>query len=583
MRKYMKILAGMLVCLLFLATCGGLEEQKEENRLLREVVEAAERELPEESDEPEEIDEPIESIAPEEDETSVNSTELKEDDASGSGGESAARQQECEPENAAAVFDRLMENELYYIKKCEFDCLMAGTSEQPENWNEWQGEWARTGVVRSCSSHMTLERQKSEGYFADIFSFYYNHNGVAMGELLFLDDTRAFFVAFDGEMTEDHPSQVVLLKLQDGLVTVVNLGPEYGCGAAVTVEGTYTKGAPDYTNANAMAENFTEEEQERIKEFLESMDVSYEESFADVVEYGCGESVWVTAEFEDGTIVTGKRYAGNYPTLGHLNLTLFLAENGYIYWYQFDTGYLTDDPERAGMMPEDSRDIYSRLAEEEDDFPNYFPKVKTGRVTRKVDGCTVTADFPFADEADFVEEAERFVELRLEGKWEGCGLSQSITMEIPYSNRYYYTAFTVECRDINFDGYDDLSMVTGNAWGSGGSWQCCIGLTWNPAEKIFEPMDSYPELQTDFDSERQRVIQRYQLGAPDEYIESYTLVDGTYQLTEMLHMASSFEPDRPKDFRLYHYVNGELKDEHWVSGTCEAAELYPDLDYWWKG
>lgn len=437
MGKYMKALAGILVCLLFLTACGGGEGQEEGNRSLREDVEAereasGESESPEESDESGKSDEPIESIAPDEDEASVNGTEPKEDDASGSGGESAAKRQECEPEDA---------------------------------------------------------------------------------------------------------------------------------------------------NANAMEENFTGEEQERIREFLETMGVSYEESFADVVKYGCGESVWVTAEFKDGTTVTGKRYKGSYPTIGNFDLMLFLAENGYTYWHQPDTGYLTDDPERAGLMTEDSRDIYSRLTEEGD----YFPGAKSGRVTRKAGECIVTADFPFADETDFVAEAEGFVELRLEGIWEECGLSQSITMKIPYSNNYYYTAFTVECRDINFDGYDDLSMVTGNAWGSGGSWQCCLGLIWNPTNKMFEPMDSYPELQTDFDSERQRVVVRYRSGAGNEYVESYTVVDGAYQLTEMLHMSESLEPDRPKDFRLYHYVNGELADEHWVSDIYEAAELYPDLDYWWKG
>ncbi|MDE6640797.1 MAG: hypothetical protein K2K63_09750 [Acetatifactor sp.] len=565
MGRYMKALAGILVCMLFLTACGGGEEQEEGNRPLQEDIKMAERESPEESvsseesESPDESDEPIESIAPEEDEASENSTDMRDD--------------------AAAVFDRLLEKGLYYITEYELDCLKEGASVQPVNWDEWQGQWARTGVVRSCSSYMTLAQTESEGHYADILSFYYNHNGSTKGELLFLDDTRAFFVAFDGEMTEDDPPQVVLLKLQDGLLTVVNFGPEYGCGIGVTVEGTYTKGTPEYTNANAMAENFTEEEQERIREFLETMGASYEESFADAVKYGCGESVWVTAEFKDGTTVTGKRYAGYYPTIGNLDLILFLAENGYTYWHQPGTGYLTDDPERAGLMTEDSRNIYSRLAEEGD----YFPKTKTGRVTRKAGECTVTADFFFADETDFVADTERFVEFQLEGIWEGCGLSQSITMEIPYSNYYYYTALTVECRDINFDGYDDLAMVTGTAYGSGGNWQCCLGLIWNPANKMFEPMDSYPELQTDFDSERQRVVVRYRSGAGNEYVESYTLVDGAYQLTEMLHMAESFEPDRPEDYCLYHYVNGELADEHWVSDIYEAAELYPDLDYWWKG
>lgn len=512
----------------------------------------------------------------------MNGIEPKEDEASESGGETAVKLQENEPEDAVTVFDRLAEKDIdymYCITEYELDCLKAGASKKPENWEEWKGEWARTGVVRSCSSYMTLEQSEPEGYFADVFSIYYSHNGSAGGELFFLDEKRAFFAVQDGEMSEDDPLQVVLLRQQGGLLTVVNLGPEYGCGIGVTVEGTYTKGTPEYTNANAMAENFTEEEQERIREFLETRDVSCEESFADVVEYGCGESVWVTAEFKDGTTVTGKRYEGSYPTIGNLNLMLLLAENGYIYWHQPATGYLTNDPERVGLMTEDSRDIYSRLTEEGD----YFPEVKTGRVTRKAGGCTVTADFFFADGTDCPAEDERFVELRLEGTWEESSLSQSVTMEMPESNNYYYSAFTVERRDINFDGYDDLAMETGIAYGSGGSWQCCLGIIWDPVKKMFEPMDSYPDLQTYFDSEGQRVVMRYQSGAGNEYVESYTVADGAYQLSEMLHMAESFEPDSPEDFCLYHYVNGELKEEHWVSGIEEAAELYPDLDYWWKG
>lgn len=329
MGKYIKILAGMLACLLFLTACGGREEQEERNRLPQAYAGASVGEAPGRGTEPE--------------------------------------------EDAVTVFDRLLEKDLYYITEYELNCLKAGALEQPDNWNEWQGEWARTGVVRSCSSYMTLEQTEAEGYYADIFSMYYSHNGSAKGELLFLDDKRAFFEVPDGEMTEDDPPQVVLLKQQDGLVTLVNLGPEYGCGVGVTVEGTYTKGMPEYTNANAMTENFTEAEQERIRTFLETMGVSYAQSFVDVVEYGSGESVWVTAEFEDGTAVTGKRYNGNYPTIGNLSLTLFLAENGYIYWHQPDTGYLTDDPERTDLMGESSRDIYSRLAEEGDFFLGQRP------------------------------------------------------------------------------------------------------------------------------------------------------------------------------------------------------------------
>lgn len=95
--------------------------------------------------------------------------------------------------------------------------------------------------------------------------------------------------------------------------------------------------------------------------------------------------------------------------------------------------------------------------------------------------------------------------------------------------------------------------------------------------------DSFPELQTDFDRERQRVVVRYQSGAGNEYVDVYTVVSGEYRMTERLYMQGALGPDGSVVYHLYHFVNNELADEHWIADASEAAELYPDLDYWWRG
>ncbi|MCX4305524.1 MAG: hypothetical protein OSJ69_06945 [Acetatifactor sp.] len=110
-----------------------------------------------------------------------------------------------------------------------------------------------------------------------------------------------------------------------------------------------------------------------------------------------------------------------------------------------------------------------------------------------------------------------------------------------------------------------------------------MGLVWNPQTEAFEVMESFPKLQTEFDREGHRVIKRYQIGALDEYVEEYAIVDGEYLLTQMLHLSADFGSDSTDTFHLYYYVNGKLEREHVVKDSHEAAELYPELDYWWRG
>lgn len=209
------------------------------------------------------------------------------------------------------------------------------------------------------------------------------------------------------------------------------------------------------------------------------------------------------------------------------------------------------------------------------------PVVREGWVTDEFEDCTITSTFLFPEWDETL--SDKLFTVEIEGRWEGKPISQRLELVMPDSNNMGYDSYALEREDINFDGYNDLRVQTGSAYGSGGSWGCFVGLVWNPQTEAFEVMESFPKLQTEFDREGHRVIKRYQSGALDEYVEEYTIVDGEYLLTQMLHLSADFGPDSTDTLHLYHYVNGKLEQEHVVKDSHEAAELYPELDYWWRG
>lgn len=311
--KYGKITVQGLILALILSACGSTPQQEAEYQSFSVCF-------------------PGENSEPEEEETE-------------------ARRESPAPEDGLAVFDRLMEAGQSDISPEEADCLMEYAADV-ENQEAWLGEWRRTGVARSCGALLQIEEKEESGYYARVEACYYSHNGGADGRLYFLDAERAFLnVNIDGGWGEEKEERAVLLMtMGEDTVTIKCLGPEYGCGLGVTLRGTYVRGEAVYTNENILAESFTEEEQERVKALLEAEGYSYEEEFVFPVEYGAGSVRQITGEFPEGKQTEGKLCDWYIPTVGNTRFTLFLSEEGYCYWYNWGTGYLTDDPERRDRM-----------------------------------------------------------------------------------------------------------------------------------------------------------------------------------------------------------------------------------------
>lgn len=282
--------------------------------------------------------------------------------------------EEKELEDAVTVFERLLAENAGSISSYEVDCLRAGAVEA-ENQDAWLGEWSRTYVERGCGACMQVSETEEGGCHVMLEAAYYSHNGGASGELCFLDAERAFVPVWEEEWDWTGECAILLLSMENDILTVRSLGADYGCGVGVTLGGTYTQGEAVYTNENVLSETFTEEEQKRIRVFLEGMGYSYEEEFVFPVEYGYGDTYRIIGEFADGEQVAGEWYEWNFPTMGSENFTLFLSDDGYSYWYKWGTGYLTDDPERGEAMQG------PKTGRREDEV--FFPVITGGEMTEE--------------------------------------------------------------------------------------------------------------------------------------------------------------------------------------------------------
>ena len=177
---------------------------------------------------------------------------------------------------------------------------------------------------------------------------------------------------------------------------------------------------------------------------------------------------------------------------------------------------------------------------------------------------------------------EREYVVILNGTWENKEVCwQYVTFpttgNLRYSSYDVYAAIQV---DINYDGFPDLLIREGYSGGSGGSWTNYRGIIWKEDLEKFVWYESFPSQVSHFRLSEQRMIDHYDLGILEEQVVEYKVVDGEYVETRELAWIAGMA-----ESTLYYYEMGVLVKEYDTTDMSywEMCDLYPDLDFWWKG
>ena len=70
------------------------------------------------------------------------------------------------------------------------------------------------------------------------------------------------------------------------------------------------------------------------------------------------------------------------------------------------------------------------------------------------------------------------------------------------------------------------------------------------------------------------------MGAGEEYVFIFEIVNGEYVCTKYLLTTQSWHSENDTEITLSYYEMGELVETHVLSDIDERKTLYPDMDYW---
>ncbi len=209
----------------------------------------------------------------------------------------------------------------------------------------FEGEWHRTNTHSSAPATITISNVSTDGFDFSGFFQGYGNMGEEEGRAYFESDNVAVYTQ---EATEYFDEAYIYFTITDGDLEVMSEGTLTGMGNHVFADGMYTTDEPTYTNANVLAETFTDEELQAMKDMLSEED--YTKGFVDNTETGIVTSEQVT--MYDG--LKAKHVNSFFPGLANfVGYDLLITEDGKIYYLHVDRGFATNDPNYLGEeMPE---------------------------------------------------------------------------------------------------------------------------------------------------------------------------------------------------------------------------------------
>lgn len=293
------------------------------------------------------------------------------------------------------------------------------------------GEWHRTDCHSESSAWVTISEQTAEGFLVEAECYYGAHGGT-------LEPTVARFIGESvGVMetygdyeyrTETGPKPPVQFSWEGDTMTITTRAQDIdlGFGANVYIDGTYTRGEPEYVNAGQLDRLLSREEQRRLQNIVED----YDWSVAQVLENGTI-TTDILCLLDDGR--KGRYLSAWYsPNWGYF-LEVVLAEDGKTYFLG-NVGFYTDDAE-ATEMPE----VVWPLRDDTHDCFTVPTGGKLGTVLVTVE--RIEGDYEFMNPAKL-------------SVWDPADLSEPIqVMEVDGFTHYY------ELLDANFDGYMDFAYT----------------------------------------------------------------------------------------------------------------------------
>ena len=204
----------------------------------------------------------------------------------------------------------------------------------------FEGDWHRTNTHSSTYATITISNVSDDGFDFEGFFQGYGNMGREDGRAVFTSDEAAIFTQ---EATEYSEVAYIYFILDGDELSVSSEGDLYGMGNHVYADGEYTTDEPAYTNADILAETFTDDELQAMKDMLSEDD--YTNGFIDNTENGIVTSETVT--MYDST--KAKHVNSFYPGLANfIGYDLLITEDGDIYYSHVDRGFSTNDADYIG-------------------------------------------------------------------------------------------------------------------------------------------------------------------------------------------------------------------------------------------